>query len=92
MPKGIIVVDVPESCGGCELMACDDFENRHATIMLRDWRHDDCPIRVLPEGGLNLLHELTFFELQRLENFPNTRMGSIAIAQQVLSALEGLVR
>ena len=75
MPKGIIVVDVPESCGGCIIsanngfdlfcpvggMLCGDFEHE-TSDPVELHRHPDCPIRVLPEDGLGLIRMLLALE------------------------------
>lgn len=55
--KGFLIVDMPESCFGCNFMYCDeenDTETCQATETARDIdliedRPDWCPLRELPE-------------------------------------------
>lgn len=57
MPKAVLVMDMPESCFGCNFMYCDeenDTETCQATESARDIdliedRPDWCPLRELPE-------------------------------------------
>lgn len=57
MPKTVLVMDMPESCFGCNFMYCDeenDTETCQATETARDIdliedRPDWCPLRELPE-------------------------------------------
>lgn len=57
MPKAVLVMDMPESCFGCNFMYCDeenDTETCQATETARDIdliedRPDWCPLRELPE-------------------------------------------
>ena len=57
MTKGIIVVDVPESCEMCEFMAYNEFDDRFCIVStyayIDDIIEDDkphwCPIQPLPE-------------------------------------------
>lgn len=57
MPKAVSVMDMPESCFGCNFMYCDeenDTETCQATETARDIdliedRPDWCPLRELPE-------------------------------------------
>lgn len=57
MAKAVLVMDMPESCFGCNFMYCDeesDTETCQATETARDIdliedRPDWCPLRELPE-------------------------------------------
>ena len=57
MAKAVLVMDMPESCFGCNCMYCDeesDTETCQATETARDIdliedRPDWCPLRELPE-------------------------------------------